>query len=165
MDWHLTSETFWLPIFHLMPREPTLPKPPDRHPIKEYNDLSRSLSLYALWLISKLTCLSSAFPLAGRMDPFPPHTADFALTLKMVQELFISRLFLPPLYICSEKRSTIAASPVSLHPHPLLALSLSHFAHQARLDLSQRGSRGAEEGEVWPPSESEGWSVDSLRIP
>lgn len=69
MDWHLTSETFWLPIFLLMPREPTLAKPHDRQPIKEYNDLPTLLCvpasppslllLYALWLISKLTCLSS----------------------------------------------------------------------------------------------------------
>lgn len=74
MDWHLTSETFWLPIFLLMPREPTLAKPHDRQPIKEYNDsptplcppspppksLSLSFSPSALWLIPKLTCLSSA---------------------------------------------------------------------------------------------------------
>lgn len=114
MDCHLTSETFWLPIFLLMPREPTLAESHDRQPIKEYNDLSTPLCLsicppsstpqsqhFFLSLCTLINfqtnlfivhhCLSTE--VAGTIDLYSPHTTDFALTLKVARN-YSSAVFL-----------------------------------------------------------------------
>lgn len=156
-----------------MPREPTLAEPHDRHPIKEYNDLPilryfpacppsqyppsippslppfippsfpPSLSLYALWLISKLTCLSSSAAFQ------PKRPAEWILSsphdwlrfdFENGQELFINCL--PPLYICSEKRSSLPSLFISS------TTSLSVILHFKPSWPLSEGARGAEEGGV-----------------
>lgn len=163
MDWHLTSETFWLPIFRLMPREPTPAKPHDRQPIKEYNDLPTllcfpacppspppqsqqfSLSPSLCTLINFQTnlfivhcCLSAE--VAGTIDPFSPHTTAFTLTLKMARNYSLVVFFH---FTFAQRRGAQSQPPQSLYF--LTHFSLSHFALQAILTFLKVAC-GAEEG-------------------
>lgn len=155
MDWHVTSETFWLPIFLRTPREPTLAEPHDRQPIKEYNDLPAvplflSLSLRALWLILQtnlfIVCRCLSAEVAGGIDPFCSPFDWLRFDFESGQELFIACL---PALGEEEHNGGL---------HSLFISTRSQsFCTSSRLDLSQRR-------EVWPPTESEAHSVDSQRI-
>lgn len=165
---------------HVSPRRPG---PRDGHSIKKGNDSPISPLLAPSWrpplppplpprtLINFQTNLFiagrrlSAQVTAAPNGSFisPPRSTDFALTLrgKKSRELFIDRR--PPLCICSEERSSMVDSS--------LTLGLSHFALQTSSTSLEEGcwwrrwqcGRGA--GRMSPLSQSEGWTFDSPAIP
>lgn len=144
-----------------MPREPTLAKPHDRQPIKEYNDLPTPLCLpacppsppprsqhFLLSLYMHINFQTNLFivhcrlsaEVTGTIDPFPPPTTDFALTLKMARN-YSSAVFL--YFTFAQRRGAQSLPPQSLYF--LIHFSLSNFALQAVLTFL-KGAHGAEEG-------------------